>query len=468
MKYNWIKISLVTIFAALLQSCLSVKDYERPQEIVNETYFRTDRLPEDSVSIADFSYTEVFRDKLLQGYIQRGLENNIDIRIALQNIARSEAYVRQAEAAYFPSLRVGPTVSRSTPSMNTQMGRLMGERNWVTQFDLTANATWEADIWGKLKSAEKAQVANYLQTVAVHKAVKSQIVSSIASLYFQLLALDEQYETTASTIALQEKGLETTKALKIAGTVTEVAVKQTDALMLNYKSKLIEIENARNIVQNQLCYLMGETPHEIQRSTIEVQYLPVDMKTGFSASLLRNRPDVMAAEFRLIEAFQNVQIAQMNLYPSLSISANGGLQSLQFKDFFSASSLFASIAGGLTQPIFQQKKLQTQKEVSEINEQTALLQFQQTLLLAGTEVSNALQTYDSQDAIIELKIKENRNYGLATEYSQELLNYGMANYLEVLTAQQNALNAKFAEINAKYSKLNAMVDLYSALGGGWR
>lgn len=468
MKNNWIRISLILVISIFLQSCLSVKEYQRPQEIEQEALFRTDNLPQDSISLADFSYTEIFQDPFLQSYIERGLQNNLDIRIALQNIAISEAYFKQSKAAYFPTLSAGPNVTYGTPSMNSQQGVMLDERTWATQYGMNLNSSWEADIWGKLKSAEKAQYASYLQTVAGHQAVKSQIVRGIASLYFQILALDEQHRTTSESIALQESSVETTEALKEAGQVTEVAVQQTSALLLNYKSRLIEIENAIKIAENQLSYLMGESPQEIERGRIEDQLIPEEVKTGFPVDLLRNRPDVIAAEQALVAAFQQTQVARTNLYPSLTLSAQAGIQSLEIEDFFNASSLFANIVGGITQPIFQQRRLKTQKEVSEYAQEMALLNFKESLLNASLEVSNAIEIYESQDEIIELKTQEHENYNLATEYSQELLNYGLANYLEVLTAQQNSLNAKLAEINAKYTKLNALVDLYSALGGGWK
>lgn len=468
MNNNWIKYSFVVFTALFLQSCLSVQEYQRVAEVEENAYYRTDILAKDSVSMADFSYTEIFKDSLLQKYIAKGLENNLDIRMAMKNIAISEAYLLQSKASYFPTLGAGPNVTWGTPSLNSQQGYMLEDREWATQYGFGINSSWEADIWGKLKSAEKAQYANYLQTVAGHQAVKSRIVSGIASLYFQILALDEQYRTTQESIALQEQSVETTTALKEAGQVTEVAVKQTSALALNYKSRLVEIQNSIKIAENQLCYLMGEIPHEIERTSIEKQFIPTELKTGYPVSLLRNRPDVMAAEYALMAAFQETQVARLSMYPSLNLSLSSGIQAMDIEDFFSASSFFGNIAAGLTQPIFQQRRLRTQKEVSEFMQESAVLDFKKSVLFASNEVSNALQIYSSQDEIIDLKTQEYENYNLATDYSQELLNYGMANYLEVITAQQNALNAKLAEINAKYIKLNAMVDLYSALGGGWK
>lgn len=468
MKYSLVKYNFAILIVLFLQSCLSVKEYSRPKDVENQAYYRTDLLAKDSVSIADFSYTDIFKDQTLQKYIEKGLQNNLDIRVALQNIATAEAYLKQAKNAYFPTLNLGANGSYSTSSLNNQSGAFARERDWNPQYNLGVNSSWELDVWGKLKSAKKAQYANYLQTVSAHQAVKSRIVGGIASAYFNLLALDEQYNTTLESIKLQEKSVETTKALKEAGQVTEVAVQQIEALLFNYNSRLIDIKNSIKIAENQLSYLMGETPHEIERTNITSQYIPNELKIGYPVDLLRNRPDVMSAEYNLIAAFQNTQVAKLNMYPSLNINLSGGLQSGDIDNFFNANSLFANILGGITQPIFQQRRLKTQKEVSEIAQQTALLNFRKSILSASQEVSNALQIYNTQDEIINLKDMEYQKYSKATEYSQELLNYGLANYLEVINAQQNALNAKLAEINAKYAKLNALVDLYNALGGGWR
>lgn len=468
MYINFFKYITPVFLLMLLSSCLNLKTYERPADAVNEAYFRTDQLPEDSISLADFSYREIFRDTILQNYIAKALENNLDIRFALQNIEIAEAYLLQSKAAYFPVLEAGPGISYQTQSVNTQFGQILGERSHVWQYNLSANAAWEADIWGKLRSSERAQQAAYLQTAAAHKAVKSRIVSAIASAYFQLLALDEQKQTIEQTISLREQNVETTKALKEAGTLTEVAVKQTEAQLLNFRASLISIENSIKILENQICYLMAEPPHAIRRSGIEVQQIPEEIKLGVPAALLRNRADVIAAEYALISAFEQVNVAQASLYPSLSIGVNTGLQSVDIDKLLSANSLFASVVGGLTQPVFQQRRLKTQKEVAEFQQEQALLDFRRTLLLAGHEVSDALQVYQTQDELIMLKELEYESYNTATEFSQELVNYGMANYLEVLTAQQNALNAKLAASNAKYARLNALVELYYALGGGWR
>ncbi len=185
-------ITFSAVILGAITSCMARKEYERPKNVVDEKFFRTDMLPSDSASIANISWKEIFTDPILQGHISKALDNNLDIRIALESINSAEAYLKQSKAAYQPTLSIGPNYTFQTQSINTQFGQIIGERRYVNQFDITASIGWEADIWGKLRAQEKAQLATYLGTVAAHKAVKSSLVASIASAYYQLLTFDAQ------------------------------------------------------------------------------------------------------------------------------------------------------------------------------------------------------------------------------------------------------------------------------------
>lgn len=466
MKNNKYIILLVSIFA--LQSCFVAKDYQRPNDIVNEQYFRTDNIQQDSLSIANLSWKDVFTDQKLSQYIDQALENNLDVRIALQNIEVANAYLKQGKAAYFPTLNANASYSYSTPSLNSMSGQAMTERDYFDQYDLSASLSWEADIWGKIRSSKRAASATYLQTIAAHQAIKSNLVAGLASTYYQLLAMDEQKRLVLETIANREQSLETIIALKDAGSVTEVAVKQTEAQLISAKSMLLDIENNIKLLENTFSILLGETPQNIERSTLSEQEINVDLNIGVPIQLLSNRPDVMAAEYALINSFELTNAARSSFYPSLRLTANGGLQSLDFDDFFNTNSLFASIVGSLTQPIFNGRQIRTQYEVSKAQQEAALLNYKQSILLASKDVSDALYTYNTNEQKAVLKQQEYEAYQEATLYSEELLNYGMANYLEVLTARENALNAQLNVINSNFGKLNAIVQLYKAVGGGWR
>ena len=466
-KYRIFNITLIAAGLFAVQSCFVAKDYNRPETVVNEANFRTDVIAKDSATVATVSYKQIFTDGQLQALINQGLQNNLDIRSALQNIAVAEAYAKQGKAGYLPTLSVGPKYTFSESSRNTPFGAMMTDRS-QSQYEVSGNLSWEADIWGKIRSNQRASAATYLQTVEAHKAVKTQIVASIANAYYNLLALDEQKIILDKTLINREQSLETTKALKEAGSVTEVAVNQTEAQLYNVKSLLVDVENGIKLNENVLSVLLGSNPQSINRSTLAAQNINSKLSVGVPAQLLENRPDIKAAEFGLMNAFENVNIANASFYPSLTISATGGLQGIDIDKLFSAQSIFATVIGGLTQPLLQQRKIRTQKEVALANQEKALITYKSKILNASKEVSDALYTYDAAVKKADYKQKEYLLYNQAITNSEELLNYGMANYLEVITARDNGLNAELNVVNAKLSSLTSMVDLYRAVGGGWQ
>ena len=449
----------------LLASCFAAKEYERPQELIDETYYRTDAIEQDSINMAVVSWRELFSDPILQGHIETGLENNIDIRVALQQILAAEANFKQGKAGYFPTLDATAQMTHQELSSNSQFGGLFSS---LDQYELSASLSWEADIWGKIRSNKRAFGAQYLQTVEAHKAVKTQLVAMIASSYYQLLALDEQLRVTEETIETRSSSLETTKALKEAGNVTEVGVKQTEAQLYTAQALRIDLINEIRLLENSFSILLGQQPGAIERDGLRNQEIETSLKTGVPAQLLVNRPDVRASEFALINAFELTNVARSNFYPSLTLSASGGLQALQIDELFDTNSLFATLIGGLTQPIFNRRSIKTQYEVAQAQQEQARLQFKQALLTASREVSDALYTYEAATEKLDVKRKEFESYNTATEYSEELLDNGLANYLEVLTARENALNSSLDLINTRLTQLQSVVDLYEALGGGWQ
>lgn len=468
-KKNNLQKGLVLItMAFILQSCFVAKDYVRPElNTETEALYRTENLPKDSVSIADVSWKKLFSDQYLQQYIAEGLQNNMDVRIALQQIISAEAYAKQGKAGYLPSVNVGTNWTHQMQSKNTQFGAFLTDRS-TDQFDLTANLSWEADIWGKIRSNKRASQAAYLQSVAGHQLVKTQLISSIANTYYNLLALDEQLKITKQTIATRESGVTTIKALKDAGQVTQVAVDQNIAQYNSAKTLQVDIESAIFKTENTLSILLGKTPQNFKRGTLDLQKIEQEIVLGVPSKLLSNRPDVMAAEFGLIQSFELSNVAKSNLYPSLTLTAAGGFQSLDIDDLFSSNSLFTNIIGGLTQPIFNKRKLKTQKEVALSQQEQSLLQFKKTLLIAGSEVSNALFSYESEVRKFEFRKNEVEALRKAENNSEILLKNGYANYLDLLTARQSVLSAELNIIDSKLQQLISIVDLYEALGGGWK
>tara|TARA_R110002049_G_scaffold47793_19_gene138072 strand:+ start:481 stop:1884 length:1404 start_codon:yes stop_codon:yes gene_type:complete len=461
--YNLI---LVVSTSLVVTSCFVAKDYNRPELPETENLYRTDKLPTDSTSMADVSWTDLFTDANLKQYIEEGLLNNLDIRVAIQKIAAADAYMKQGKAAYLPSLNGKASMTHQELSKNSQFGSIFSGS--LEQFELTGNLSWEADIWGKIRSSKRAGEASYLQSVAAHQAVKTKLVSGIASTYYQLLALDAQLEVTKKTIITRNSSVATIQALKEAGQVTQVAVDQNIAQYNNAKALQVDLKAAIFRTENALNFLLGRSSETIDRSILDNQTLDSEIKLGVSATLLSNRPDVMAAEYGLINAFEMTNVARSNFYPSLAITATGGFQSLQLDELLSANSLFATIVGGLTQPIFNQRKIKTQNEVAKAQQEQALLAFKKTLLTAGNEVSNALYGYNAETEKFEYRQKEVEALRNAESNSEELLKNGYANYLDLLTARQSALNAELNVIDNKLQQLLTVVNLYEALGGGWK
>lgn len=465
---NITKIGLVLVATWVLVSCNAQKKYQRPEEVTRDIVYRTNELSTDSISIATKSWREIFTDPILQGYIAKALENNMDIRIAEQNIISAEAYLNQSKQGILPSLMLGPNYTGQTPSLNSYSGRALQERTYINQFDILANFSWSFNLANSYTSNKRAQQAAYLSTVATHQSIKTSLVASVATAYYQLLALDEQKRILQGTLDIRNKNLETNKALKEAGVITEVAVRQSDALVSNAEAQLLTLKSQTEILENTINILMGEGTKSLQRGKLSAQNLSQDFKTGYPVQLLSNRPDVMAAEFNLIQAFELTNVAKAAFYPSINIGAGGGLQSMHLDNFFNASSLLGNITAGLLQPILGKRQIKTQHEISLANQQKAYLNFRKQILTASKEVSDALSTYSIQQSFIELKNKELSSYQKAEEYSEELLKHGMVNYLEVLTANVNRLNAELNIINAEYNQMKALVDLYKALGGGWK
>ena len=465
MKNTLYKIVLSVTAGLLLQSCFTAKDYKRPS-VKAENLYRTEVVAQDSTSLADTKWDKLFTDPQLQEHIKTGLKNNFDARVALQNIATADAYLKQGKAGFFPTLSGTASWQHQELAKNSQFGAFFNGS--LDTYLLTANLSWEADIWGKIRSNKRAYNATYLQTIAANQAIKTTIIANVANMYYQLLALDEQLKVAENTLQNRVESIETIKALMDAGSANEVAVKQTEAQKYATEITIADLKNSITLTENSLSLLLGEAPHKIARGTFSAQVVNPEIKLGYSASLLKNRPDVISAEYGLINAFELTNVARSAFYPSLTITAQGGLQSIDLKTWFSANSLFATVLTGLTQPIFNQRQIRTRYEAAKATQEAAYVKFEQSVVTASREVSDALANYKNAEEKIGLYEKQTDALKKAADYSDELLNYGMVNYLEVLTAKNNALSSELSLIDMKYKKLSATITLYKALGGGWK
>jgi NodT family efflux transporter outer membrane factor (OMF) lipoprotein len=462
-NYRYFPVALVLI---LFQSCFVAKNYERPNLGELAQLYRTDVVSNDTLSMGNILWPDLFTDTKLKGYINEALENNFDIRIALQQIIAAEAFMRQGRAGYFPTLSARSTATHQELSRNSQFGAFFN--NAIDQYEFSANLSWEADVWGKIRSDRRAARASYLQSMAAHRAVKTRLVAEIAATYFQLLALDDQFKVTLKTIENRERSLETIKALKDAGSVTQVAVDQTAAQLYNAQAFLVDLEQAIFISENAFGILLGKPGQPIDRTSLAEQNIETELGLGIPAALLGNRPDVIAAEFDFSNAFELTNVARSNFYPSLTLSATGGFQSLEFDKWFSSKSLFATLIAGLTEPVLNKRQIRTRFEVAKAQQEESLLNFKKTLLVAGQEVSNAMYGFQAESRKYEFRQNEVAALRQAELNSELLLNNGFGTYLDLLTARQSALNAELNAIDNRLGQLQAVISLYRALGGGWR
>lgn len=464
MKLNGIYKGVVVLGVALtMQSCFVAKDYKKPV-VDTDNLYRQDTLSADSTSIGNLSWKEFFQDPILQGTIEKGLKNNIDINLAIQNIIASQAYLAQAKEGNLPVVSIGADYSRQDLSKNSALGAF--SNGATDQFQLAGNLSWEADIWGKIRSNTRANNATYLRSIAAKQFVETQIIANIASNYYQLIALDRQLEITTTTITNREDSFKTIQALKDAGNVNEVAVQQTEAQL--YAAQLIaeDLKNQIAILENATSILIGQKVQAIDRSkSFETLNIP-SLTLGVPAVALRNRPDIVAAEYELMSNFELTNVARSSFYPSITLGASAGFQSMEIKNWFSADSFFTSLIGGIAQPILNRRTNRTRLEVARANQESSLLNFQYKILDAGREVSDALQNYKNETTKIDIRNRQVLALKNAADFSDELLNYGMATYLEVLTAKEQSLNSELALVSNQFQQQQALIQLYKSLGGG--
>ncbi|WP_321316259.1 TolC family protein [Labilibaculum sp.] len=467
MKKRYIILSLV-LTAFSLQSCFVAKKYQQPELETADQYRNIST--NDSTTLASMPWEELFTDANLQSLINKALNNNLDYLMAIERVNAAEAYYKQGKMSYLPSLSMSANGGNYELSDNSLTGISAGGNGPnYENYQLTGTISWEADIWGKIRSNKRASQAGYLQSEASRRAVESSLVGNLASAYFQLIALDAQVDVAKQTVTNRTEGLATMKSLKEAGQVTEAAVKQTEAQLYSTQILLLNLEENVNLLENTLSLLLGQNAGTIVRGKLEDQNVSVELQTGFPAQLIRNRPDVMVAEYGLMNAFELTNVARSSFYPSISISASAGLESINFDDWFSSSSLFNNVIGNLTQPLFNKRNIRTKYEVAKAQQAEARYNFKKSMLQAGKEVSDALYSYESEGRKYEIQKMELDALNKAVQYSEELLNNGYQNttYIEVLTARSNALNSEINTIDTKFQQLNAIVNLYLSLGGGW-
>ena len=447
---------------ALLSSCHIYKAYDRPEDISAEGIYRdpvsvTDTLAvTDTTNIGSLPWQEIFRDPKLQVLIEEGLTNNVDMQAAILRVEEAKVMLTSARLSFLPSINFAPQGSLTT----------MGDSDWGKAYSTPLAASWEVDLFGKLLNASRSQKTAYLQSQYSQQAVRSQIICGIANLYYTLLMLDRQVEITTETVAIYKENVRAMEAMKIAGMTTEAAVTQTRAAYHQVQASLIDLQRQVRETENSLSVLLAKAPQHIDRGTLDEQVMPEELLTGVPLQLLENRPDVKIAEMNLASAYYTTNQARAAFYPGINITATAGWTNGSGVQISNPGQFMFQALASLAQPIFNNGKLVANLKVSKAEEKIAKMNYQQTILEAGQEVSDALHLYDATNKKLVHDQSQVEALEKAVAYTKDLFQSGDATYLEILTSQQNLLSAQLTEVADNIQRIQAVISLYSAVGGG--
>jgi len=455
-----------------LGGCQVSKDVATPSPELPQAYANA-TAPADTTSVADLPYKSFFADADLQRLIDSAIVRNFDMQAALQNIRSSQLVLRQTKLGYLPdfSLQVTGTYSRpSDNSLNGISAKSFLGTDHIDDYNANLGLSWEADIWGKIRDQRSRALAQYLQTEEARKALQTSIVADVANGYYNLLMLDAQLDIARANLALNDSTLRIIRLQFDAGDVTALGVQQAKAQELAAAELIPQLQQSILLQEDALSILTGRLPGAIARGPkLEDIVVRDNFSAGVPAGLVRRRPDVRSSELELTIANANVGIAKAQLYPTLLITAQGGLNTFTASNWSNIpGSLFGLVSGGITQPLFQRRQLKTQYELAKVDREKTVIRFRQSVLVAVGEVSDALARIaklKEQQAVTASRVDTLQQ---AITNANRLFSNGMANYLEVLTAQSNVLQSELELASIKKGQLSAEVELYRSLGGGWK
>ena len=443
----------------LLTSCGVMKNYERPSDIKTDGLYGNAQVGTSEQGLGAKAWREFFTDPQLQALIERGLAQSVSMRQLDLQIQEAQEYLRCSKLAYIPSLAIAPQGQISS-------------FDWAKPlkfYTVPLSASWQIGSFGTLRNAKKKAEVGVEQTRVAKQAVQQALVANIANIYYSLCMLDAQLTISEQTAKNWRESVEMTRKLMAAGRSNKAAVAQSEANCLNVEANLLDLHEGIIEAENALCTILGETPHHIERGTLESFKAPAAIETGVPMALLQNRPDVKQAELKLASAFYDVNSAQASFYPALTLSGTLGFTNNGNSVELSPGKWLWNALGQLTQPIFQNGRLRAQKRVALMQQEEAKMAFEQSLIAAGNEVNTALmklQTAQGKRSYIEGQIRSLTDAVQATEALYKDNVSRQVNYLNVLTAQTGLLSAQLGQLVNQYAIISATIDAYQALGGG--
>lgn len=446
----------------LLGSCGLYNKYERPDVntagLVRDTASVSDTLAvRDTSSFGNLPWREVFTDPQLQALIEQGLENNVDLLNAALNVKMVEAQLTAAKLAFVPSFTFSPqgTLTSWDGSKTTKT------------YSLPVQASWSLDLFGNLLSQKRSAQVALLATKDYQLVVKTQVIANIANMYYTLLMLDRQLEIVNEMSVITKETWDMMEGLKeLRVGYRSTSVQSAEANYYGVLAQAADLKRQIRETENSLSLLLGQSAQAISRSTLEAQNLPSKFSTGIAIQMLNNRPDVHYAEMSLAQCFYNTQTARSRFYPSITISGSGAYTNSSGMGIVNPGKWLLSAVGSLVQPLFMNGQLVAGLKVAKAEQEQAYNTWQNAVLKAGNEVSNALVLYNTSDERSRLEEKQVAALRKTVDDTKELFSSSSVNYLEVITAQTNLLNAELSKVADDFYKMQAVVNLYQALGGG--
>ena len=444
-----------------MTSCGLYNKYERPEVnakgIVRDVQSTTDTLAvADTASFGNLPWREVFTDPQLQSLIETGLANNTNLLNAALNVKMVEDQLMIAKLAFVPGFTFSPQGTVASWDGNKA----------TKTYSLPVTASWSVDLFGNLLNVKRSAQMALLATKDYQQVVQTKVVSNIANMYYTLLMLDKQLQVVNDMTKLVEETWNIMKIQKELGRVKETSVQSAEANLYSVQAQAADLKRQIRETENSLSLLLGQQAQTIKRGTFEGQSLPSKFSTGIGLQLLNNRPDVHYAEMALAQCFYDVNTARSKFYPNITISGTGAFTNSGGGGIVNPGKWLLSAVGSLTQPIFAHGQIVAGLKVAKAKQEQAYNTWQNAVLSAGSEVSNALVLYNSSDEKSKLEEKQVESLKKNVEYNKMLFNDGSATYLEVITAQQSLLNAELSKVADDFYKMQAVVNLYYALGGG--
>lgn len=467
----------ITFLVSLLHTGCIVPSVVQKNE--NKTTPGNFNNSQDTTNSAKINWKKFFTDQNLIALIDTALNKNQELNIILQEINVAQNEVKARKGAYLPFVNLGGAAGvektarytrNGATDANTQIAPGKDFPDPLADYFVGANISWEVDIWKKLRNSRKSAMYSFLATTAGKNFMVTHLIAEIANSYYELMALDNQLEILKRNIEIQTNALEIVKLEKLAARTTELAVRRFEAEVAKNQSRIYYIQQNVRVTENKINFLVGRFPQAIQRRSSEFIYLlPDSMKAGIPSQLLQNRPDILQAELQLEAAKLDVKVAKAYFYPSFNILGSVGFEAFNPSYLVSKpESMMFTLGAGLFGPLINRNGIKATYYSANARQIQAAFNYERTILTAYIEVANQLSNIDNLKKSYALKEKQVEALTESIDISTRLFRFARADYMEVLLTQRDALESRFDLVETKKQQMNAMVNIYQALGGGWK